>query len=128
MIPSPTRCKTLALPVSNRRSLGTCVDGGVGPGHGGGGRCACMRQADSMSARVGVSCRFTAIRGQGSRLNGEKIQVGEQGTLLESLVAAGKALALPGFRVMGGRSVQQALNMGGQVDSLILHDNTWICF
>lgn len=47
-----------------------------------------------MEARVGLVCRFTAIRGQGSRLNGEKIQVGEQGTLLESLVAAGKAFSL----------------------------------
>lgn len=32
---------------------------------------------------------FTAIKGKGSYLNGDRIHVGEQGTLLESLVAAG---------------------------------------
>lgn len=85
-------------------------------GRGMGGRCrykivAVIIRAASCETRrlnqcsVGVACRFTAIRGQGSRLNGEKIQVGEQGTLLESLVAAGKSRFLSNCRVIVGRSV-----------------------
>jgi hypothetical protein len=76
--------------------------GSQGPG-GRGGECALTAALLTMmtpmltpSRRVQVihdpyaNETFTAVRGQGAFLNGARISVGEQGTLLESLIATGE--------------------------------------